>query len=633
MINLPSLSYLNTFALKAAMRFPLALLSAIVAASTGNYLIENESRLSNAFPVINMMLTAALGVSLFFCISIFNEKKKIPSPFNIVNQVLGIIFLGWVYFSLPDGSSTESIAMPYYRFAIFSVIIHLLASFAPYLKNIHTLAFWNYNKILFLRLLTALFYSAVLYLGILLAMTALHLLFEVKFDQALYLQLFVLIIGIFNTWFFLAGIPSNLNLIDKEVNYPKGLKIFSQYILLSLLLLYLLILYGYSFKIIMAWDWPKGIVSYLIIGVATWGILTVLLLYPFRDDEKDRWIGHFSRLYYFLLFPLVVVLFTAIGIRISEYGITINRYLIVLLGVWLALTCFYFKLGFKSIKFIPLSLASILLFSSFGPWGIFSVSERSQTRRLKALLRDSHLLEEDRATQEVNWDTSKLPDLRPEKKTNTPKQIDNKQIKEIYSITRYLENHHGLEAMKTWFSQDLEQILQAINKDKSKWNKTAPSTLYLETLGLPETPSSLSQQLITLQADQRTNPSITIRGYDYLNPIQITDQDTTTFIAGLSNYSVQLNAQKNGLAISSPNHSANVDLSPLVRELIKTQKDASSPPPLLPASDLTYSTDTDGLKIKITINHLSFTTENDSSLTLSYLDGNLLLRDSLIQRK
>ncbi|GGF50401.1 hypothetical protein GCM10011339_43710 [Echinicola rosea] len=503
-----------------------------------------------------------------------------------------------------------------------------MVSFTPYLKNTHTLAFWNYNKTLFIRFLTALLFSAVLYLGIVMAMAALHLLFEVNFDPKIYLQLFVLIIGVFNTWFFLSGIPSDLRQIDQEVNYPGGLKIFSQYILLSLLVIYLLILYGYSLKIIMAWDWPKGIVSYLIIGVATWGILTVLLLYPYRDDKESGWIGQFSRIFYFLLFPLVVMLFIAIGIRIEDYGITINRYLIVLLGIWLSLTCFYFKLGFRSIKFIPLSLACILLFSSVGPWGIFSVSERSQYRRLQALLRDHHLLEDEHATHEITWDQSYFPKLSPMQKSASNQLIKKEQVKEIYSITRYLEAHHGLEVMKTWFDQDVDQILQTINKDKPTWNQTTAATFYLETLGIPETPDALSSSLITLEANRQAHQAVKTRGYDYFTPLHIYNQDTSSFQAGSYNFSIHLNAKKNGLSLSNARSQTDLNLNNLVLALYH-EAEAMSSHTFHKASDMTYTTDAEGLKIKLELKSIRFSAKNDSSITLDYLDGNLLLRDSL----
>ncbi|WP_200975846.1 DUF4153 domain-containing protein [Echinicola sp. 20G] len=630
-MKLPSLSYLNDHAQKALNRFPMVILSVIVATAIGNYLVEFQDIISNPFPYINGMLTGALGISLFFCAKIFWEKKRLPKLYLIIINGLSLAFLIAIYFSLPDGKDSQSTIMPYYRFAIFSLFSHLLVSFAPYTPSKNTLGFWKYNKTLFLRFLTAALFSIVLYLGIVLAMLALHLLFEVEFQNILYLQIFILIAGIFNTWFFIAGISENLEELDQEVNYPKGLKIFSQFILLPLLTVYLLILYGYSIKILLSWNWPKGIVSYLIICVATLGILALLLLYPYKNDKEENWINTFSKSYYYLLLPLVVILFLAIGIRINDYGVTINRYLIVLIGTWLTLICFYFILGFRNIKIIPLSLAFLLLGVSFGPWGVFSVSERSQYRRLKALLMETHVLEEETVIHEVIWDREKLPKLKPSQTQNFIPLASEEQISEIRSIVKYLEDHHGLNCMKSWFSQDMSTILIAINEGKKDWEEVSASTLYLKTMGIPELGLTLTEPTLSLDADMKGH-SISTKGYDYLKDIHISELDTTVFVAGYDTYKVTLNPQKNGLAISSTNHNANVDLGPMVTELSKSTPQSPTNSSIAP-SLLTYSSEQKGLKIKLEIQNIRYAQENENSIKLNYLNATLLLKDSLPQRK
>ena len=77
-------------------------------------------------------------------------------------------------------------------------------------------------------------------------MTALKLLFDVSIHEELYVEIWIVTIGFFNTWFFVSGIPDDFDQLDTIYEYPKGLKIFSQYVLLPLLGLYLLILYSYG---------------------------------------------------------------------------------------------------------------------------------------------------------------------------------------------------------------------------------------------------------------------------------------------------------------------------------------------------------------------------------------------------
>jgi predicted Na+-dependent transporter len=69
----------------------------------------------------------------------------------------------------------------------------------------------------------------------------------------------LLFIGvIFNTWFFLAGIPLDLEEIDKEVKYEKVIKLFAQFVLIPVTSIYLLILYAYEIKILFDWELPNG---------------------------------------------------------------------------------------------------------------------------------------------------------------------------------------------------------------------------------------------------------------------------------------------------------------------------------------------------------------------------------------
>ena len=154
------------------------------------------------------------------------------------------------------------------------------------------------------------------------------------------------------------------------------------------------------------WDWPRGIVTYLIIAISILGIFTNLLLFPYQKEKEGGWIKSFYKAFYYLLIPLTALLFIAIWIRIEDYGLTVNRYIIVLMGIWLGLISLYFILGFKSIKTVPISLAVAMLLASFGPWGMFSWSERNQVRRLENILTESGILENGRIKNEVSWKKS-----------------------------------------------------------------------------------------------------------------------------------------------------------------------------------------------------------------------------------
>jgi hypothetical protein len=129
----------------------------------------------------------------------------------------------------------------------------------PYWNRDEMSAFCQYNNTLFLRFLTAVLFSAVLFIGLVIAMGSIDVLFNVDINEERYFQLFVVIAGIFNTWFFLSGIPGSLDSFNRVKEYPKGLKIFTQNILLPLVIIYVIILYLYTGKIILEWAWPEGL--------------------------------------------------------------------------------------------------------------------------------------------------------------------------------------------------------------------------------------------------------------------------------------------------------------------------------------------------------------------------------------
>jgi hypothetical protein len=271
------------------------------------------------------------------------------------------------------------------------------------------------------------------------ALAALDHLFGVTIPGKRYPELWILLNGIFCTWFFLSGVPKDLHQLDGLTEYPKGLKIFAQYILLPLVCVYLVILYAYLLKVVISWDWPQGWVSKLILGFAGTGIFALLLLQHISNRTEQLWIEIASRWFYVVLSPLIVMLFFAVWRRVSEYGVTEGRYLAIMLGGWLVGMVAYFTLSkLKSIKVMPATLLILLLAVSFGPWNVFAVSEQSQVGRLKTLLlRDSILV-----------DGKIHPSHSP---------VSFEDSKQISSIVAYLHDLHGYEAIEPWFAGTLKE--------------------------------------------------------------------------------------------------------------------------------------------------------------------------------
>jgi hypothetical protein len=379
------------------------------------------------------LMVGFLGISLQFALALIAERKQWNKS---IAGIVGIALLLLYFFTTPDiDDATDQI-----RFLVFLTGSHLLAAFAPYIVRNEINGFWQYNKTLFIRTLAAALFTGVLYAGLALALLAIDNLFNIEIDEDIYTDLAAILFCIFATWFFLAGVPSDFEELEKVDSYPNALKIFTQYVLLSLVGVYLIILYFYTGKILITWEWPIGWVSSLILGLAVAGILSLLLLYPIRNREGNRWIASFDRWYYRALLPLIVLLFLAIGRRISDYGFTESRYFVFGLSIWLAGVALYFVISRRdNIKVVPISLFAITVLSSFGPWGAFDVSVQSQTTRLRTLLEEKGLLVDGK--------------VHPANDT-----LDREVEGRVHSIINFLDDRNRLDDLRSWYPDTLKSL-------------------------------------------------------------------------------------------------------------------------------------------------------------------------------
>lgn len=436
-MKLPSIHQLVVEGRTTLRRFPVILTVAVVGTCAALVLADHEGP-AEASVIFNILLASILGIPLLIALALYAEKRQLKKPAALGLQMIGILLLAAYALTVPT-DLTRAPLVTLFRFFVLAAALHLFTAVAPFTGKGQQNGFWHYNKTLFLRLLTTGVYSGVLFLGLVIALAALENLFGIDVPDKRYLELFITIAGLFATWFFLAGVPEDLSQLDARTDYPKELKIFAQYILLPIVLIYFVILYAYLAKILVAWDWPQGWVSKLILGYSGAAMFLLLLLHPIVGHTENRWIARASRWFYILLIPLVVVLVLAVWRRVSEYGITEGRYVAIALGVWLAFLIAYFTLSrAKSIKVIPASLCVCALLVTVGPWGMFSVARQSQTGRLERTLTQSGILADGT--------------VRP-----LHGAVPVRDAREISAILSYLHETHGFSEIQGWFKESLKE--------------------------------------------------------------------------------------------------------------------------------------------------------------------------------
>jgi len=388
-------------ALYAIRQYPLVLLMALSASICLMFIAEDNFRTSEkVFTLTKFTLVSCLGISLMFGLKILSQR--IGKQFLL--ELGGILFLVLLYFLLPK---LEKDFTEVYAFLLVPTYIlsHLFVSFAAFFRKKTEMDFWQYNKNLFINIFLTAIFTGVLTGGVELAIVAVDQLFDFNFSDKIYLRVFYLLAIFGSSLIFLLFNEKGLEYLEKEGTYPVVLKFFTQYILIPLLIIYVVILYFYSGKILLNWELPRGWVSYLVLAYSIVGILAILLVHPLKENSAKSWVKMFSKIFYFTLIPLLILLLTAIFTRILEYGYTEPRYYVLLLAIWLVNVMLYFILNKnQNIKFIPISLFAFGLFSLIFPYfNTFSVAKRSQENQLMKILTDNKLLT---SNQKINFKKS-----------------------------------------------------------------------------------------------------------------------------------------------------------------------------------------------------------------------------------
>lgn len=328
------------------------------------------------------------GIALMFALHIAQQRYRTKWPLPL----MGFFVLIGYFFWFPEGRFEQPSNL--ILLGVSAVSFHLLVAVIPFWKPADHDGFWDYNKHLFIQTVQTGIFTFVLWGGLALALLAVENLFNLHIPDNLwgYLAVSVCIPG--SCLIFTLFAKGGFTRLKEKTPYPEVLKFFVQYILIPLLILYVVILYCYGIKILVSWDLPQGWVSYLVLAYSFLGILSLLLLHPLREVADRIWVRFFFKAFYITLLPLLVLLFVAIGVRISAYGITENRYYVLLMACWLlGITLYQLIRRLSRIWIIPVSLLMVAYLSLWLPGiNVWKVSLNSQHERLTGLLGKHQLL-------------------------------------------------------------------------------------------------------------------------------------------------------------------------------------------------------------------------------------------------
>ena len=536
----------------------------------------------------------AVGISLSLATTLLLETTKNLFVKFGLNVLSVILLLAYVY-TLPD----KLMPVHYYQLIILGLVFALSAFFVSFVKPDNNIPFWEFSKTVVIQFLISAVFAQVLMLGLSLAILSLKELFKVDVQHEVYRNLAVICYVLFLSIYFLTNIPDEVDKQKQRYSFPTFLKILGLYILLPILALYSFILYVYLIQIIIKWELPNGWVSTLVSILGLGGFFCMLIIYPLRleDKKRNKVVNVFSSYFSVLLLPLLILMSIGIFRRFGDYGLTINRCYVLILNIWLyGISIYLFVTKANHLKWIVISFAVVALCSSVGPWSVFSVTERTLTKEIGHLLKDTKLLKNGKAI-----DNSKRI-----------VKVDSLSAQKISEDIRYISTNFGTNSIQAYFNDSIRkldawEIFESLGIDK------------VTSRGLhPRKYKGAEPQYFNMYQDFNNEIIDIGLNYKYLVLLHRSNEqkklfNNKTFVVNYLNNSIEISDSKD------KNKPITIPLKSKIKDLMKWDKKQKP-----------YSTSVmtiDGQNYKLLINNITgFYYQNSDSVTITEMSASLFLK-------
>lgn len=570
---------------RSIKRFPITVAISTLLAILLIYLNESSITGDNLETLEKINLVVGLGIPLSLCIKLllerfFNNDKLISG----IVYIAGIILLIVYYFVFLKDFGMVSMAR--YLSTMISLILASL-----YISRLGKKERYEYYIMdVYSSFALTFIYSFVLYFGIAAIFFTIDQLFDVNIKGEFYYYMFLIVSLIFAVSLFLSKLPSD----DEEyhdVEYTKALNILLTYIVIPLISIYTTILYVYFAKILFTGEWPRGLVSHLVLWYSAISVGIIFLLTPILEENK---VANIFKIWFpKIILPVLFMMFMSIYQRVNQYGITENRYYLIVLGLWVLGIMIYFSLKKPLINIIILiSLSIIMLNSVFGPLSSFSISKYSQNKRFESILVKNNMLSD--------------------KMIIINDGISLKEKKEINNILSYFNDNHNLSDIK-------------ILPDKFELDKME------NIFGFKYEPyysHPYENNKYFYYGTNNSNDIIDISGYEYYLNMNSWNEN----IRSVDDLTLKYNNSNNTLAISKNNTILlEQDINLFVKDIYEKQelKAMNTGKDMLDYNDMTYKVDLnnklDKISLKFIFTDISGRIEGDNDLVVESVGFILLI--------
>lgn len=570
-------------------RFPLSIaFFAIISALISYLILESNTVDEEIFIriIASLGITAILSVSVNLLAEKFNKKSL---QFLHIATILYGIFV-YIYWNLnQDFFVTVLLQIPAFIALVFWVGSK---------KSEHDEHFYNN----FLHIITAVLLGAGV--GIIatilgsIAVFSVQNLFDLSYNFSKWAGVWSAIcLTFFAPTYALSQFPGKDEHSTKVFEDGGKTGFITKFIFVPFTIIYFVILYAYNAKVLANFsDWPKGMIASLVMGFSILAYFSYIL----TKSSNSAMIKNFRKFLPFVILPQIFMLFYAIYLRIAQYGLTTNRYLIVISGViLLGLSIYYIASKKKTIIAIPAAFSVFAIIFSFGPWGIHSLPQKLQFESLKNLM--------------IETEMYKNGEFSP---YNLEKfGIEKQEL--IYGKMHYLCSYSACDKD---FYNFIEPAIKTYDKpifpDERK--RQGPSYSFFEKMNLiPKTHSSY-----IYNENGEKQPILAINNPEYINSdaIRVTNFDYYFTLSGYmqSIENVEIKRGEKGIIVKIDNENHEISLENLMKNI--QQNNGQNPEK--EAFEINF--ENEKIIAKITIQNLYIINEENPKINDIY--GNILIK-------
>ena len=235
---------------------------------------------------------------------------------------------------------------------------------------------------------------------------------------------------------FLALVPAGERKHNNAAEMPSFLTKVVSWLLIPMLACYIVVLYAYGITILVHWELPKGMISWLVSAVMAGYILCYLLLYP-QVLNKSSWQSKaLTRWLPIAILPLLILMTVGVVRRFMDYGVTPPRLYLLTLLLWFYAICIVMLVVERQrFRCIFLSLVALFLLSSGHPFNYYRLCRPVLTAKIDKIIEENNL--------QTPFNLYALPD-----------SLDNIDVRDFETELDYMRTNYGENYASRWVSYE-----------------------------------------------------------------------------------------------------------------------------------------------------------------------------------